>query len=233
MENEINKHIEILYKVFKPYVVLGNLRDRSCDCCVTNNEIKLLLSKKLEELSEDDIGHFMRSAVTTFGDVSDYKHFLPRILELLKSNSDFLDDFLTFEKLNYSEWETWNKNEIDAIDNYFIALFREIINNEKSSYEEIENILSLVVKYSNIKKATEVLENTNSLVVIKYIVDYVLNGKKLEIDFNSETYFKKWLSSKKILKMLENTFLKIKDQEFASRLSITYTILEKDYGNKQ
>lgn len=98
---EIKNSIENLYKTFSKYTILGNLRDRSCDCCVTNEEIKSLMSIQLKDLSEDKIGKYMRSAITTFGDENDYKHFLPRILELLINNSDILDDFLTFEKLHY------------------------------------------------------------------------------------------------------------------------------------
>jgi hypothetical protein len=103
METHLNIATKNLYDVFKKYTIEGNLRDRSCDCCVTDTEIKELLSKDLRTLTEDEIGHFMRSGITTYGEIADYKHFLPRILELMQfDGSNIADDFTTFEKLNYA-----------------------------------------------------------------------------------------------------------------------------------
>ncbi|AOW20472.1 hypothetical protein LPB138_07200 [Urechidicola croceus] len=230
MENDFNSKLENLYKVFKPYYISGNLRERSCECCVTNEEIKLLLSKQLKDLSEDDIGHFMRSAITTFGEISDYKHFLPRILELLSfQNSTIIDDFLTFEKLNYGEWETWNEDEIVVVKEYLESLWYIVINNEKSTYYQIENVLEIIAKYIGMKKALKIWEGSTADKSVEYIVDFVLNGLSMDVGKKNKQYFLKWLHSKKVLSMMENVYFKDIDFDFSKRLSITYTILERDY----
>ena len=84
-------------------------------------------------MEANDLQTFITSALTTFGDIVDYKYFLPRILELIQySETDVLDDFVTFEKLNYSKWKTWNDDEINAINNYLrfygklYFLFKEV-----------------------------------------------------------------------------------------------------------
>lgn len=82
MKTNLNIATASVYKIFQSYTITGSLRARSCDCCVSDKEIKDLLSKPLKEVSEDEIGHFMRPAMTTFGAIEDYKHFLPRIFRI-------------------------------------------------------------------------------------------------------------------------------------------------------
>ncbi|MFK8061187.1 MAG: hypothetical protein AB8B78_14000 [Polaribacter sp.] len=223
---EIENNIENLYKVFAKYNILGNLRDRSCDCCITNADIKSLLSKKLKDLSEDDLGHFLRSAITTFGDENDYKHFLPRIFELLNSNDNLIDDFLTFEKLNYTDWKSWNQLEIKAIENYFFALWIDALNND-SDNQYFENVLILVLEYINPNDVFKEWEKYFTENRVKIILNYVLRGFTFNIQKDKDDAFNNWLSSKAVLELLEKIYDKVDDEFMAKEISIAYTILEK------
>jgi len=219
--------INKLYQVFNKYTVLGNLRDRSCDCCVTDNEIRELLSKPLKELSADEIGHFMRSATTTFGNVTDYKHFLPRILELLlDQKTDLVFDFMCFEKLNYSEWETWPLEEQKALDDYFVCFWKEVIFNESSADNQIEGVFQLISKYGNKITALEIwLEATTQKSTVFLVDAYLYNtySRLFENDFDTIT---KWLTSKPVLQKIETAFFKEQNNDTANRISIVHTMLE-------
>lgn len=209
-----------LYRVFKKYTIQDNLRSRSCDCCVTNEDIRLLLSKPLKDLNEDDIGHFLRSAISTYGGIEDFKHFLPRILELMQDpNSSILNDFTTFEKLNYSEWKTWNIDEIEAIETYFQELLISALEN---NLETIEECIDLNLKYTNFNKVCKILANTNSKQLINTIVENTINSYYYKIDDKLFNFF----SSQVILNKLENEFFKTEDKTYASRISIAHSILE-------
>lgn len=217
---------ETLYTTFKKYHVAGDLRGRSCDCCVTHEEIRLLLSKPLTDLSEDEISPFFRSAISTFGNVEDFKHFLPRILELMQnSNSDILDDFMCYEKLNYSEWETWEAQEITAIDNYFTALWTKIISSESSSIRDIESALEIICKYTSIDKAFEIWEKHISKNNLIFIIETALNGYQFSNN-DISIKFSKWIKTKPVLDKIEALFFKTEDNELASRISITHTLIE-------
>ena len=229
MENDINNNIKILYEVFKSYTILGNLRERSCDCCITNSDIKFLMSKKLKDLSEQDLWYFMTSAITTFGNKNDYKHFLPRILELLYSNESLIDDFLTFEKLNYSNWKSWEEEEFKSIQNYFLALWVDALNNN-SDGKYFESVFTLVLKYIPAEKVFSEWEKNFSIKRIKTILKYILYNHKFNISREKDELFNKWLSSKEVLELLEKKYNKIEDVFLANEISITYTILEKN-GN--
>lgn len=154
MVNNINNNIKTLYEVFKPYTILDNLRDRSCDCCVTNNDIKLLLSKQLKDLSKDDLGHFFRKAITTFGDVNDFKHFLPRILELMINHKCVIDDFIDFEKLNYCEWLNWKINEIEVMKEFFKNLLNTALD---KNLDTIDNCILLNLKHNDFDELSKII----------------------------------------------------------------------------
>lgn len=227
---EIENNIENLYQVFSKYHILGSLRDRSCDCCVTNTDIKPLLSKKLKDLNDDDLGYFMRKAITTFGNQNDYKHFLPRILELLDSNDNLIDDFLTFEKLKYSNWKSWTNEEIKAIENYFIALWIDVLNNG-SDNQYFEDVFILVLEYINPNKVLQVWEKYFAENRVKIILNYVLRGFDFNIQKDKADVFHNWLSSKAILELLEKIYDKVDDEFMAKEISIVYTILKKNGKN--
>ncbi len=225
----LKEAIQHLYEVFKSYPLKGGLRERSCECCVSGDEIRELISQPLEKLTAKKIGHFARSVVSTFGDIEDLKHFLPRILELMMfSNNDVLDDFLTFEKLNYSEWETWNVKEIQAVDDYFFALWKEVVSNECSTFNQIENTLTIVSKYSGLNKALLIWENSMSRRSVEFIIDSVMNSSNLDLSEENLNLFMNWLSQKQTLQKIEQYFFETEDKDEANRISIAYTLLEKN-----
>jgi hypothetical protein len=76
--------IEDLYRVFAgcrldPHV-------EGCPHCVSDRDHARIHSRPLRSLSGDDLGRYAFKAMTTWGNERDFRHFLPRILELLVSN---------------------------------------------------------------------------------------------------------------------------------------------------
>ncbi len=230
MRSNLVVNTEILYRTFSDYSIPEDLRKRSCECCVNDDEIQILLSKPLNKLSVNEIGHFMRSAISTFGGINDYKHFLPRILELIQNEkNEVTEDFLDYEKLNYGKWKTWKIDEIKAISNYFLSLWEKTIINEKISISEIGNILTIVIRYLDVNDLLIIWEQSNSLKSTEFIVDFVLNEIGLNLAINKKVYYTilEWLSTEVVLQKIENTFFTVKDKKLANRISITYTILSE------
>ena len=63
-----------------------------------------LHSKQLRELEDEDLARYAFKAMTTWGDVNDYKHYLPRIFELSAKRELLVDTFVTLGKLEYGKW---------------------------------------------------------------------------------------------------------------------------------
>ena len=217
--------IDKSYQVFSSYTVLGNMRERACECCVTDEEVKDLLSKPLREIGKEEMYYYMTSAITTFGDETDYKHFLPRIMELIVV-SDVLNDFLTFEKLNYTNWKFWNDEEVLVIENFFEALLDSKLGSE--SFVDIEDIIIVCTRYLGIHKVLEKLEGYLSDDFLRFIVDFKLDAVYLDFEENDLITFNKWLTKTLILEKLETLYLKTEDKTEANRISIAYTILENE-----
>ena len=227
MKEELTKAIQKLYQVFSTYKIQGSLRDRSCDCCVTDEEIKALLSKPLNSIRVKEINYYMTSAITTFGDVNDYKHFLPRILELI-TVSDILDGFVTFEKLNYANWTSWNEDEVFAIKKFFQEFLISKLRKEITKLPELQDVITVCSRYLGIANVLKRWEDYLSVDFLMFIVDLKLDANQLYLEENDLLAFNKWLAQNLIMEKLEELYLRTKDKVEATRISITYTILNNE-----
>ena len=87
MTDELKESIENLYSTFSIYPL--NSKMEGCPCCVSDADKEKIHSKQLRELEEEDLSRYVFKAMTTWGDTDDFKHYLPRIFELL-STTDFI-----------------------------------------------------------------------------------------------------------------------------------------------
>jgi len=139
MTNEFKIAIEELYKTFSKYPFKSEIE--GCPCCVSNSDKATLHSKKLRELEDEDLSYYAFKAMTTFGDLEDFKHYLPRIFELTAKRKLVVDTFVILGKLEYGNWNTWNKDEKDTINNFLKAWWKYDINN--SNYFDSELLIEL------------------------------------------------------------------------------------------
>ncbi len=91
-----------------------------CLHCVDPEEVTPL-RQPLERITVEAFGRYPCKAITTMGSVADYKHFLPRILELALCNpsSQGIPGFdlgVIGGKLTLGEWQGWPAAEREAIE---------------------------------------------------------------------------------------------------------------------
>lgn len=109
-----------LYSTFQRYPLRAKID--SCPCCRTPSETRHLHTKSLKTLDAEDLFLFTFRAMTTVGDANDFRHFLPRILELLPN--DFpVEPEVVLGKLDYAEWLNWPSDEVHAIRSYLNSLW--------------------------------------------------------------------------------------------------------------
>jgi hypothetical protein len=107
---ELDEAIGKLYKVFSRYPLKKHVE--GCPCCVNEEDKRVLESKPLKELTATDVGRYSFKAMTTWGDKDDFRHFLPRIFELLISESGLgWDEEVILGKLALAEWNEWPESE--------------------------------------------------------------------------------------------------------------------------
>jgi hypothetical protein len=119
-KNELSQAIENLYRIFKRH--RPGVDFESCSHCVSETEDVALKKKRLTDITNDDISRYAFKAMTTWGTVEDFKHFLPRIFELVATSEDFPIEFeVAIGKLAYGKWQFWPDHEIDAIEQFLSA----------------------------------------------------------------------------------------------------------------
>jgi len=116
--------IERLYTAFAPYPLHQYIE--GCPCCVSLSDQAKIRSKPLRSLTERDIGRYATKALTTWGTIADFKHFLPCLLELVVTDPVFNEAILA-SKLQLAQWNQWPRHEREAIRAYLIALWQYVL----------------------------------------------------------------------------------------------------------
>lgn len=88
-----------------------------------------LTAAPLRQLSGEEIGPYSGWAITTVGSERDYRHFLPRILELAITDPVWLgaEPPIMASKLISAGWKGWLREQHEAVLQFFHAAFEAVI----------------------------------------------------------------------------------------------------------
>lgn len=119
-----------LYEVFSSYHASPQTMG-ACSHCVSPAEIKALFAKSLPQLSGADLNRYFVKAMTTWGNEREFKHFLPRLLELSVSGRPTLTDGLEWIPYKFSllDWPCWKTEEVGAVRRFWCFALDECTTN--------------------------------------------------------------------------------------------------------
>ena len=127
LNKELHESIEQLYEAFEKYTSYPNMHGSP----LFQEEIaqwnKLVAAKPLRELSVEDLQIYYFKAMTTWGEINDFKHFLPRIFELLAELPIDFDEWVTLGKLNYGNYKDWPDNEKEAVHRFLLVFWQKLL----------------------------------------------------------------------------------------------------------
>ncbi len=202
--------IENLYAAFASYPLRAPVE--GCPCCVKEDDIKRLQSKPLRQLEEDDLSRYSFKAMTTWGDEDDFKHFLPRILELLATGYSvgFGADFLP-NKLNCAQWQSWPEDEKNAVQNFLLALWKFVLAGGEtgdSANNWIDAISKVVDDVTPFLRAWEENSSTEAYeILLEFCAGYDMSPSAPQVQ--------SWLRSDELLQRFEQRFLDSENEEQA------------------
>jgi hypothetical protein len=118
--------VEGLYETFRRYPLHADTN--ACPCCHRPEQERVLHLKPLRELTADDLQMYAADAILVWGSEDDYRHFLPRIFELMISFGDPRFELhqapVVFNKLRFANWANWPIEEQNAIRRYLVAAWK-------------------------------------------------------------------------------------------------------------
>ena len=95
---------------------------QGCFCCLDAAEREVLLTRPLGVLTSRQLGPYASSVFLTLGHVSDYRYFLPRILDISASDLGWWPSpELAVGALARANWDTWPDGEREAIEAFLRA----------------------------------------------------------------------------------------------------------------
>lgn len=137
----LRQAIEDLYITFERYPLPECTNP--CMCCHEEEEELRLHAKPLREFKHEDLDPYVMDALLTWGDVDTFKHFLPRIFELMVENEWFMEPEIILSKLRHGEWRTWFDAEQASVRAYLMAVWRVILSDESFDFSVEEWLCAL------------------------------------------------------------------------------------------
>jgi hypothetical protein len=129
MMQSIAEIIEAAYELFASYTI-GSSLDVCKVCCVTDAEEQALLAIPLREVSSELLNRGYLASAHGYSDQErwEFKHFLPRILELI-SQYDFprFTPEVTLTRFDLREYAYWPAAERHLLADFAVAYFKQCL----------------------------------------------------------------------------------------------------------
>jgi len=227
--SELKESIEKLYSVFSRYPLADVVE--GCSCCVDVKDHLALRAAPLRVLPVVSLTHYAECAITTWGTEEDFKHFLPRILELLSQERDLkYDTEIIVGKLRYAGWLNWQDNEKVAIKNYLMSVWKELLIRDTFPIEASDWVCSVGIIGEDLEPYLRMWLEAKSKVAYGRLLKAVKNGWILNNAFwDEKTEGKRqviaWLESKDTSYRLIDIYFENEEADFAKPLGECIDVL--------
>ncbi|MSU80011.1 MAG: hypothetical protein EXS16_18215 [Gemmataceae bacterium] len=225
---QIQKSIYGLYHVFGKYRLQPHVE--GCPCCVSDADNAMLQRKRLRELTGDDLYKFAFKAMTTWGDADDFRHFLPRIVELQASDAPIqIDNEIVFGKLRYGEWRAWPQTEQDAVESFLKTWGKILLNSYPCHCYMTEYLCALaLVTEDVIPFLNEWRGHLHSVPALRHLAyiarEYAWDSSRFRSNWWMEVpaqghHIEQWLRESATELVLEAAFFQHADSEIADEFA--------------
>ncbi|MFF3665807.1 hypothetical protein [Microtetraspora malaysiensis] len=126
--SDLDSALDALYAAFSRYPLPA--KSDVCDHCVSAERVLATRAAPLRMLTASALEPYAWNALNTWGDIDEFKHYLPRLLELLILEE--LDGFLHAQSLMLRvgvRWRSWRQTEQRAITATVGAWWRHTLSN--------------------------------------------------------------------------------------------------------
>lgn len=218
-----------LYEVFKRYPARADMP--RCEHCAPKVDLEYLCKKALSDLTDDALHHYTWHAISTVGEVVDFKHFLPRIFETMLWAGGSIDAEIVVGKLPYGRWRDWPAQEQEAVSAFFVAWWEHLLSRYPAEHEaqavlcaiaQAEDDLSPFLDYWRRCPGPEPVRHLAGVLAFHYgelMEDQPLSGPWWEQRPKQMSQLRDWLLSPLTGKTLNEAFFSYGECSFAKQLS--------------
>jgi hypothetical protein len=237
-EKPLSEAINGLYKAFARYPLRKHVE--GCPCCVHEPEKRALGSKLLRQLNSSDLGQYAFKAMTTWGDENDFRHFLPRMFELVVSSEGIgWDEEVVLGKLRLAKWGTWPEKEQAALRAYFRAGWQFLLSQENPHVEPDSWLCGIAIAGEDLliylndwiqARQRHAYEHLNAFVEQHqptYVKRHSLSNPFWPTAPRGVTQICDWFASEETRNELEKIYFENDSSEFASAISKSVNYLEQ------
>ncbi|RCV56032.1 hypothetical protein [Marinitenerispora sediminis] len=127
MDEALTRAVDDLYAVFARYPARPTIA--ACPHCISPAAQAALRAAPPRRLAAAALRPFTTKALSTWGDADDFRHFLPRMLELGALDDAWFrwDLAVATGKLRRARWHTWPADEQRAVTAYCHALWHHVL----------------------------------------------------------------------------------------------------------
>ena len=169
----LREAVENLYNVFAHYRLGSDFADS-----VSLRDFELLAKTPLSKLRFEDLQRYVFKAITTWGEVNHFKHFLPRMLDIL---DDFLGEFeleVLFGKLRYGKFETWPTPEQTAVNRFLDLYWKKSLADPELEIDDL--ICAIAIPLQSIQPFLKIWQETKTEVAAIHFAKF-LNANDREL----------------------------------------------------
>lgn len=148
----IEEAVDRLYDAFSGYPLPEDTMP--CGCCHSADANQLLHAAPLRQLQWEHLAGYCTEALMVWGDLDCYKHFLPRVFELVLTAGKWPKTptpETVFKVLRYGEWHKWLSQEQEAIRQMLHAIWETVRSNPpiEGGYIDVDQWLCCVSQCEN------------------------------------------------------------------------------------
>ncbi len=220
--NELKTSIEQLYRVFANYPLAQVVE--GCSCCVEVKDHLALRTAPLRDLPAENLTHYASHALTTWGTEEDFKHFLPRILELVSAGAIMYDAEIIIGKLGYANWLKWPEEEQLAVKGFLMSVWKELLMKETHPLEASDWICCVGIIGEDLQPYLELWVEARSKVAYGRLLEAVQDGWILQNAFwddvtSGPQQVRAWLEARETAGRLMEIYYENEAADFAKTLA--------------